>query len=83
MTTELVLECLEHAIWTRQRDGVSDLTGVVHHTDAGSQYTAYASADLTTFCRLDELGLGVTTWPAAQQPGWCRGATQYTGSDRR
>ena len=42
MTTELVLDCLEHAIWTRQRDGVSDLTGLVHHTDAGSQYTSFA-----------------------------------------
>ena len=42
MTTELVLDCLEHAIWTRRRDGVSDLTGLVHHTDAGSQYTSFA-----------------------------------------
>jgi putative transposase len=42
MTTELVLDCLEHAIWTRQRDGVSDLAGLVHHTDAGSQYTSFA-----------------------------------------
>jgi putative transposase len=37
MTTELVLDCLEHAIWSRHRDGVTDLTGLVHHTDAGSQ----------------------------------------------
>jgi putative transposase len=37
MSTELVLDCLEHAIWTRRRDGVSDLAGLVHHTDAGSQ----------------------------------------------
>jgi putative transposase len=37
MSTDLVLDCLEHAIWTRQRDGVSDLSGLVHHTDAGSQ----------------------------------------------
>jgi putative transposase len=42
MSTELVLDCLEHAIWTRSRDGVSDLTGLVHHTDAGSQYTSFA-----------------------------------------
>ena len=39
MTTPLVLDCLEHAIWTRQRDGVTDLEGLVHHTDAGSQTT--------------------------------------------
>ena len=42
MTTELVLDTLEHAIWTRRRDGVSDLSGLVHHTDAGSQYTSFA-----------------------------------------
>jgi len=42
MTTELVLDCLEHALWARLRDGVSDLSGLVHHTDAGSQYTSFA-----------------------------------------
>ena len=38
MRTELVLDALEMAIWTRQRAGVSDLAGLVAHTDAGSQY---------------------------------------------
>ncbi|UYM05629.1 IS3 family transposase [Solicola gregarius] len=42
MTTPLVLDCLEQAIWTRQREGVDDLSGLVHHTDAGSQYTSIA-----------------------------------------
>jgi len=42
MTTELVLDCLEHALWSRRRDGVTDLAGLVHHTDAGSQYTSFA-----------------------------------------
>ena len=42
MTTELVLDTLEHAIWSRRSDGVEDLTGLVHHTDAGSQYTSFA-----------------------------------------
>jgi putative transposase len=42
MTTDLVLDTLEHAIWTRRRDGITDLTGLVHHTDAGSQYTSFA-----------------------------------------
>jgi putative transposase len=37
MTTPLVLDCLEQAIWTRGRQGTSDLSGLVHHTDAGSQ----------------------------------------------
>ena len=42
MTTDLVLDTLEMAIWTRGRDGVIDLSGLVHHTDAGSQYTSFA-----------------------------------------
>ncbi len=42
MSTELVLDTLEMGIWSRGRDGVSDLTGLVHHTDAGSQYTSFA-----------------------------------------
>jgi putative transposase len=42
MTTELVLDTLEHAIWARRQAGVSDLTGLIHHTDAGSQYTSFA-----------------------------------------
>lgn len=42
MTTDLVLDTLEHAIWTRAQAGVDDLTGLVHHTDAGSQYVSFA-----------------------------------------
>ena len=52
MTTELVLDTLEMAIWARSRDGVSDLTGLVHHTDAGSQYTSFAFTE-----RLIEAGV--------------------------
>lgn len=37
MPTQLVLDALEQAIWTRKRAGVWDLTGLVHHTDKGSQ----------------------------------------------
>ncbi|WP_394276836.1 DDE-type integrase/transposase/recombinase [Luteococcus sp.] len=36
MSTQLVLDALEQAIWTRQREG-PDLTELVHHSDAGSQ----------------------------------------------
>jgi putative transposase len=39
MSTQLVLDALEQAVWTRQRDGVS-LDSVVAHTDRGSQYTS-------------------------------------------
>lgn len=42
MTTPLVLDALEMALWTRRKEGVHDLTGLVHHTDAGSQYTSIA-----------------------------------------
>jgi putative transposase len=45
MRTELVLDALEQAIWTRARQGVGDLSGLVHHTDAGSQYTSIAFTD--------------------------------------
>ena len=37
MTTQLVLDAIEHAIWTRQREGVEDLSGLIHHNDRGSQ----------------------------------------------
>jgi len=42
MSTPLVLDTLEMAVWTRTQDGVDDLTGLVHHNDAGSQYTSIA-----------------------------------------
>lgn len=37
MRTDLVLDTLEMAIWTRRRQGVTNLAGLVHHSDAGSQ----------------------------------------------
>jgi putative transposase len=42
MKTALVLDALEMAIWTRSRGGINDLAGLVHHNDAGSQYTSVA-----------------------------------------
>jgi putative transposase len=53
MTTALVLDALEHAVWTRARDGVTGLAGLVHHTDAGSQYTSIAFTE-----RLVQAGAG-------------------------
>jgi putative transposase len=38
MKTALVLDALEQALWTRRRDGASDLAGLVHHTDARAIY---------------------------------------------
>ena len=40
MRTDLVLDLLEMAIWTRARAGVGYLTGLEAHHDAGSQYTS-------------------------------------------
>jgi putative transposase len=42
MRTSLVLDALEMAIWARGRHGVTDLSGLIHHHDAGSQYTSIA-----------------------------------------
>ncbi len=43
MTTTLVLDAIEHAIWTRERDGCN-VKDVVHHTDKGS-YTSIAFSE--------------------------------------
>jgi putative transposase len=43
MPTSLPLDALEMALWTRQRQGHTDrgrLNGLIHHSDAGSQYVA-------------------------------------------
>ena len=45
MRTSLVLDALEQALWARRRDGRGSLAGLVHHTDAGSQYTSIAFTD--------------------------------------
>ena len=40
MTTDLVLDAINQATFTRYREGVKDLSGLIHHNDAGSQYTS-------------------------------------------
>jgi putative transposase len=54
MSTQLVLDALEHAVWTRERDG-RDLGSVVAHTDRGSQYTAIRYTE-----RLAEAGIAAS-----------------------
>jgi putative transposase len=44
MPTELPLDALEMALWTRARNG-EDVTGVIQHSDAGAQYTAIRYAE--------------------------------------
>jgi putative transposase len=52
MATSMVLDAIEQAIWSRQREGVHDLKDVVHHTDRGSQYTSIRFTE-----RLAETGI--------------------------
>jgi len=42
MKTALVLDALEQALWARRRNSRADLSGLIHHNDAGSQYTSIA-----------------------------------------
>lgn len=49
MLTDLPLDALERAVWIRAGH---DLSGLVHHSDAGSQYTSFRYTD-----RLTELGV--------------------------
>lgn len=54
MPTELPLDALEMALWTRERAGQTTegrLEGLIHHSDAGSQHTAIRFGD-----RLAEAG---------------------------
>ncbi len=45
-TTPLVMSTLEQALFTRRRaDSRFTATGLVHHSDAGSQYTSIAFTD--------------------------------------
>lgn len=50
MPTGLPLDALEMALWTRARSG-EDVAGLVHHSDAGSQYTSIRYA-----ARLEDAG---------------------------
>jgi putative transposase len=54
MSTQLVLDALEQAIWTRRRAG-DDLECVVAHGDRGSQYTALKYGE-----RLGEAGIAAS-----------------------
>ena len=51
MPTSLPLDALEMALWTRQREERTQdgrLQGLVHHSDAGSQYTSIRYAERLT-----------------------------------
>src|SRR5690606_37524963 len=52
MTADLVLDAVEQAIWTRQREGRDDFTALVAHHDHGSQYLSLAHSQ-----RLGDAGI--------------------------
>jgi putative transposase len=54
MTTQLVLDALEQAVWTRQRTGAA-LDSVVAHNDRGSQYVSIRYTE-----RLAEAGIAAS-----------------------
>ncbi len=45
MKTSLVLDTLEMAIWTREHTGTPIGENLIHHSDAGGQYTSFAFTD--------------------------------------
>jgi putative transposase len=54
MTTQLVLDALEQAIWTRGR-AAADVKGVVAHSDRGAQYTSIRYSE-----RLGQAGIAAS-----------------------
>jgi len=55
MTSQLVVDTVEQAIWTRQREG-KDLAGLIAHHDHGVQYMSVAYSE-----RLDAAGIKPST----------------------
>jgi putative transposase len=55
MTSQLVVDAVEQAVWTRQREG-KDLTGLIAHHDHGVQYMSVAYSE-----RLDAAGIKPST----------------------
>lgn len=56
MTTDLPLDALEMAIWQRSKAGRA-IDGVIHHSDAGSQYTSITYTErLATAGALPSIG---------------------------
>ncbi len=54
--TRLLLDALEMALWQRDRDGFPHAQGeLIHHSDAGSQYTSFALAE-----HLDRSGIAAS-----------------------
>ncbi|MTB70901.1 IS3 family transposase [Arsenicicoccus sp. MKL-02] len=52
LRTDLALDALEQAIWSRRQDGEATLDALVHHSDHGVQYCAIAYTE-----RLEQAGI--------------------------
>lgn len=61
---KLVLDALDMALWRRDRAGTPAGAGLVHHSDAGSQYTSFASP--------------LISWTPASTPPSAASATPWT-----
>ena len=55
MTSQLVLDALDQAVWTRQRERRDGFDDLVHHSDRGSQYTSIKLSE-----RLDQAGIAAS-----------------------
>jgi putative transposase len=71
MPTSLPLDALEMALWTRAREGHADpdgrIDGLVHHSDAGAQYTSIRYAErLTQAGALASIGTVADSYDNAQ-----------------
>jgi len=53
MNTQLVLDAIEHAIWTRSCEGITDLSGLIDHHDRGAQYTSIAYTERLSGAGID------------------------------
>ena len=70
MPTELPLDALEMALWIRER-ACQDVTGLVHHSDAGSQYTAITYAErLADVGALASIGTVGDSYDCEDEDGW-------------
>jgi putative transposase len=73
MNTQLVLDAIEHAIRTRACDGITDLTGLIHHHDRGGQYASIAFTERLRDADIDaSVGPSATAmttpWPDHKRP---------------
>jgi putative transposase len=56
--TPLVLNALDMALWRRDREGHAPEKGLIHHSDAGSQYTSFR---FTTHLMASEIDASIGT----------------------